>query len=43
MDDYLKELGDEGAFPVVDTELGRLALIACGEISVPEVARVFMM
>jgi predicted amidohydrolase len=28
---------------VVDTELGRLAMIACGEIAVPEVARVLMM
>jgi predicted amidohydrolase len=28
---------------VVETELGRLALIPCGEINVPEVARVMMM
>jgi predicted amidohydrolase len=43
MDAYLSEVGWEGAFPVVDTELGRIAMIACGEIAVPEVARVFMM
>lgn len=43
MDDYLAEYGIEGTFPVVDTPLGRLALIACGEISVPEVVRAFML
>lgn len=43
MDDYLNEYGIEGTFPVVDTPLGRLALIACGEISVPEVVRCFML
>jgi predicted amidohydrolase len=43
MDDYLAEEGFEGAFPVVDTELGRFAMMACGEIAIPEVARVFMM
>jgi predicted amidohydrolase len=43
MDDYIAEEGFEGAFPVVDTELGRLAMLACGEIAVPEVSRVFMM
>ena len=30
-------------FPVVETPLGRLAMIPCGEINVPEVARVLMM
>ena len=30
-------------FPVVDTELGRIAMIPCGEVNVPEVARVYMM
>jgi len=30
-------------FPVVDTPLGRLGMIPCGEINVPEVARVLMM
>jgi predicted amidohydrolase len=43
MDDYIAEEGFEGAFPVVETELGRLAMMACGEIAIPEVARVFMM
>jgi predicted amidohydrolase len=43
MDAYIARYGFEGTFPVVDTELGRLAMLACGEIAVPEVARVFMM
>jgi predicted amidohydrolase len=43
LDAYLQEYGVEGLFPVVDTELGRLALVVCGEISVPEVSRAFMM
>ena len=43
MDAYFARYGVEGTFPVVDTELGRLAMLACGEIAVPEVARVFMM
>jgi predicted amidohydrolase len=43
MDAYFAHYGVEGTFPVVDTELGRLAMIACGELAVPEVARVFMM
>jgi predicted amidohydrolase len=43
MDDYVAELGPDGVFPVVETELGRLAMIACGEIAVPEIARVLMM
>jgi predicted amidohydrolase len=40
---YIERIGFEGAFPVVDTELGRLAMIACGELAVPEVSRVLMM
>src|SRR4029453_11064416 len=32
MNEYLAEYGVEGTFPVVDTELGKLAVIACGEI-----------
>lgn len=40
---YIAHYGIAGTFPVVDTELGRLAMIACGELAVPEVARVFMM
>jgi predicted amidohydrolase len=43
MTDYLAATPREQVFPVAETELGRLAVIACGEISVPEVARVFMM
>jgi predicted amidohydrolase len=43
MDAYLARYGKEEIFPVVDTELGCIAMIACGEISVPEVARVMMM
>lgn len=43
MTDYMKATPQEQVFPVVDTELGRLALIPCGEINVPEVARVMMM
>jgi len=30
-------------FPVVGTELGRIGMIACGEILVPEVSRIMMM
>jgi predicted amidohydrolase len=43
MDAYIAHYGVAGTFPVVDTELGRLAMLPCGEIAVPEVARVFMM
>jgi len=43
MDDYVGHHGWEGTFPVVDTELGRIGMIACGEIAVPEVARCLMM
>src|SRR5205085_5250517 len=43
MDAYLAKHGSADVFPVADTELGRLALIPCGEINVPEVARVLMM
>lgn len=43
MTDYLAATPQELVFPVVETELGRLALIPCGEINVPEVARVMMM
>jgi len=43
MDAYLKRHGIEGTFPVVKTELGNLAMVACGEIAVPEVTRVLMM
>jgi predicted amidohydrolase len=43
MDAYIARYGFAKTFPVVDTELGRLAMIPCGEINVPEVARVLMM
>jgi predicted amidohydrolase len=43
MDKYLARYSMAEIFPVADTELGRIALIPCGEISVPEVARVLMM
>jgi predicted amidohydrolase len=43
MDAYIGHHGIAGTFPVVDTELGRLAMLACGELAVPEVARVLMM
>lgn len=43
MDAYLARHSMAEIFPVADTELGRLALIPCGEINVPEVARVLMM
>jgi hypothetical protein len=43
MDAYLARYDAAEIFPVADTELGRLALIPCGEITVPEVARVLMM
>jgi len=43
MSDYMAATQQEQVFPVVETELGRLAVIPCGEINIPEVARVFMM
>ena len=43
MDAYVDRHGPAGTFPVVETELGRLAMVACGELAVPEVARVLMM
>ena len=43
MTDYLASTSKEAIFPVVDTELGRLCVIPCGEINIPEVARVMMM
>jgi predicted amidohydrolase len=33
----------DGLLPVVDTELGRIGMLACGEILVPESARVLML
>lgn len=43
MDDYVETVGKDGVFPVVETELGKIGMIACGEIAVPEVARMLMM
>jgi predicted amidohydrolase len=43
MDAYCARYGAAEIFPVVATPLGRLAMIPCGEINVPEVARVLMM
>lgn len=43
LDEYRDAYGEEGLFPVVDTELGRLAILPCGEIGVPELSRVFML
>jgi predicted amidohydrolase len=42
-DSYVAHYGEEGTFPVADTELGRIAMVACGEIAIPEVSRVLMM
>lgn len=41
--DYLKVTPQDQVMPVVDTPLGKLCVIACGEITVPEVARCMMM
>lgn len=43
MDAYLARHSMAEVFPVATTELGRIAMIPCGEINVPEVARVYMM
>lgn len=43
LDAYRDAYGEEGIFPVVDTELGRLAIFPCGESAIPEVSRVFML
>jgi predicted amidohydrolase len=43
MDAYQARYTPADTFPVVDTALGRLTMIPCGEINVPEVARVMMM
>ncbi|WP_370675180.1 nitrilase-related carbon-nitrogen hydrolase [Pleomorphomonas sp. PLEO] len=40
---YRAAYGEDGIFPVVDTELGRLAIFPCGEVLVPELSRVLMM
>lgn len=43
MDAYFARYSMREIFPVVSTPIGRLAMIPCGEINVPEVARVLMM
>lgn len=43
MTDYLAVTPQTEVFPVADTPLGKICVIACGEINVPEVARVMMM
>ena len=43
LDKYIKLYGYESLFPVVDTELGRLACVASEEILYPEVSRCLMM
>jgi len=39
MDKYLEKHGDDSLFPVVDTELGKLACVASEEILYPEISR----
>lgn len=43
LDAYREAYGEDGIFPVVDTPLGKLAIFPCGEVSVPELSRVFML
>ncbi|MFE3837614.1 nitrilase-related carbon-nitrogen hydrolase [Pseudogemmobacter sonorensis] len=43
MTDYMRVTPMGDVFPVVDTPLGKLCVIACGEITVPEVARCMML
>ena len=43
MEPYVGRYSPAEIFPVADTPLGRIAMIPCGEINVPEVARVLMM
>jgi predicted amidohydrolase len=43
LEDYLEAYGEDSIFPVADTELGRLAIFPCGEISFPELSRVLML
>ncbi len=42
LDQYLDKYGLAGTFPVADTELGKIAMMPCGEIMYPEAARMFM-
>jgi predicted amidohydrolase len=43
LDAYLDRYGVDGLYPVAETELGRIGMLACGEILVPESARVLML
>ena len=43
IEEYREVYGEDGIFPVVDTELGRLAIYPCGEVLVPELSRVLML
>ncbi len=43
LDDYLDVYGQEGLFPVADTDLGRLACVASEEILYPEITRAHVM
>jgi len=43
LDKYLEIYGYDALFPVVDTEIGKLACIASEEILYPEIARCLMM
>ena len=41
LDEYVDALGWDALFPVVDTEIGKIAMFPCREITFPEVARMF--
>ncbi len=41
LDDYVDALGWDALFPVADTEIGKIAMFPCREITFPEVARMF--
>lgn len=43
LDEYVQELGWDALFPVADTEIGRIGMFPCMEITKPEVARMFAM
>lgn len=40
-DAYLDAYGIDGVFPVARTDIGRIAVIPCGEIMIPELSRTF--
>jgi predicted amidohydrolase len=41
LDAYVDAVGWDGLFPVADTEIGKIAMFPCREITFPEVARMF--